>query len=157
MLSVVKKFLLVYVIWSYIFTFGYFFIAIGDSRLHLYLTSPFDGMCFIISILIRLNWFFQVDERFACTFCSKLFTNKSNLRRHMTNHTGNYKYFCELCRRGFGRKDLYDEHMMVVHEGRRFYCDSCGKSFTQKGSVNYHKKKDHSLTYWTKFHLEWKV
>ena len=94
-------------------------------------------------MVIGLSSTNQEPDRFPCSICGATFTHKTNLRRHMRNHTGNYKHFCDKCRRGFYMKYLYDEHVMVVHEGRKFYCDYCGKGFNSKGMRNVHLKKDH--------------
>jgi len=88
--------------------------------------------------------------RHKCDLCSKTFSRKNDLSRHLMLHSGERKYVCTFCDSKFiGSGDLH-KHVRI-HTGEKPYkCDfeECGKSFTQKGDLNKHVKihlkiKDH--------------
>ena len=56
-------------------------------------------------------------KEWQCRFCSKRFSNKSNMLLHEGNsHTGKLPYQCPVCQKGFARKPAVAEHVLNVHE-----------------------------------------
>ncbi len=82
------------------------------------------------------------DDGYPCSVCGKLFAQKIGLTRHMSQHTGQYKYYCEPCKKGFAQKYRYEDHMKL-HAGMRFYCNYCGKNFTSSDQLKKHMKMNH--------------
>ena len=80
-------------------------------------------------------------EQFTCTICSKTFSLKRNMTRHMVTHK-NAKYLCKICNKSFHRTDLLSKHQLKcsVKEECDNTCDLRNKSFTQKSQLTRHKK-----------------
>ena len=57
--------------------------------------------------------------QWACPYCSKVFPNAADVKKHIRIHTGE----------------------------KPFECHICGKSFAQKSNCNTHLKKFHTQTY----------
>ena len=74
---------------------------------------------------------------YPCDECDKVFTQKSNLRRHANFHSGNFKFYCEICRKGFFRKEQYDSHTRS-HAGLKYRCEYCGKGLSSPLQMKYH-------------------
>ena len=50
------------------------------------------------------------EKPFACTYCSRSFADKSNLRAHLQTHLQTKKYSCPGCRKTFSRMSLLNKH-----------------------------------------------
>ncbi|OAD71573.1 C2H2-type zinc finger transcription factor [Phycomyces blakesleeanus NRRL 1555(-)] len=48
-----------------------------------------------------------------CLFCSKTFTRKYDLSRHVRTHTGDKPYECPHCRKAFFRTDGRTRHFQI--------------------------------------------
>lgn len=80
----------------------------------------------------------QMDDRFHCTLCSRSFTQKLHLEKHLMNHSGKISHNCNLCNKTFSRK-LHLERHMLTHSGKRaHHCSLCSKSFILKSHLNGH-------------------
>ena len=81
----------------------------------------------------------------TCTSCGKLFSNPTNLRRHIyTVHEGHKDYKCDSCERAFAQSGDLRKHKRTVHLGRRDHkCRLCGTSFSEAGSLRRHIMKFH--------------
>lgn len=87
------------------------------------------------------------SDSFICKKCSKKFTLKRLLKRHLKCHSEVKRYLCIICGKGFN--DTFDlKRHTRVHTGVRPYkcdIDNCGKSFTQRCSLESHCLKVHGV------------
>ena len=79
-------------------------------------------------------------EKFACSLCTKTFSVKRNLTRHMLTHEG-VLHKC-ICGKAFHRLDVLKKHQVKCNEGteKKNVCNLCSKSFSQKCTLTRHTK-----------------
>ena len=78
---------------------------------------------------------------FTCSICSKAFTLKSNLARHIASTHSNKKYECTLCKKSFQRKDCLQRHRLTVHDKTiELRCSKCEKGFARADNFRRHQK-----------------
>ena len=66
---------------------------------------------------------------YSCQFCSKSFSTKTLLDRHLSFHV-EINTSCKICGKIFTKKWSLDEHLAVDHkEGKPLSCQECGKEF----------------------------
>ena len=76
---------------------------------------------------------------FHCEICSKKFTRKDALRRHVSSLHGQKRYQCEICLKKFNRKDNVIAHEKNVHNSTPSRkCSKCRKPFTKPYHLNRH-------------------
>ena len=56
-----------------------------------------------------------VQPRFDCDRCSKSFTNKAHVNRHVQSVHLKIHHQCEICQKKFTRKDRLTEHLKLAH------------------------------------------
>ena len=49
--------------------------------------------------------------KYRCEYCGKAFSAQSQLKYHMSEHTGEYKFVCDKCDKGFNMKPVFQKHM----------------------------------------------
>ena len=55
-------------------------------------------------------------SRYPCPICLKQFSEKGNMKRHMTIHEQQrHRYICDLCSRCFSWKDNFNRHRRTHH------------------------------------------
>ena len=75
-----------------------------------------------------------------CDICNKLFSNKSNLRKHIKSVYEKMKFKCEICDKEFSRKDNLQRHNKAVHsKSIAFKCTVCERKFSRKENLLAHK------------------
>ena len=78
---------------------------------------------------------------FTCDICSKVFTEKRTLLRHIATAHNNKSYDCILCKKSFKRKDCLRRHQLSIHS--RTYevsCSKCEKKIAKKDNLKKHMK-----------------
>lgn len=87
-------------------------------------------------------------EQHSCSQCSRGFSRKWDLKKHMEAVHLKFKPFeCDDCGRKFGHKGTFTKHHRAVHlKLRPHKCPvlSCGMTFSEKGNVNKHLRSKHS-------------
>ena len=75
-----------------------------------------------------------------CDICNKLFSNKSNLRKHIKSVHEKIKFKCEICDKELSRKDELQRHKLSVHSKNiEFKCIVCERKFSRKDNLLAHK------------------
>ena len=84
----------------------------------------------------------KLKKKYACSICSKGFTQKSMLQDHFDYlHTNKpKKYRCKPCDKTFEQKKVYLEHNRRLHNSSdyKYVCDTCGRGFFVKGEFTCH-------------------
>uniref|UniRef100_A0A1I7U8Y2 Zinc finger protein 26 n=1 Tax=Caenorhabditis tropicalis TaxID=1561998 RepID=A0A1I7U8Y2_9PELO len=80
-----------------------------------------------------------VQKGHQCVECSRTFTRRNDLNRHMKIHTGVKDFECTECSRSFRTKSTLKSHM-VTHSDNppQFQCAVCQKSFYEKKALVVH-------------------
>ena len=93
------------------------------------------------------------SEELKCNICSKVFSSKSSLRRHVKTHTGEKPFTCLTCGKKFFQKYDLVRHKVAHSEVKPFKCSICpeGRFFKTKDALNshlvYHYKPKFSCSY----------
>ncbi|KAL4801519.1 fungal-specific transcription factor domain-containing protein [Aspergillus unguis] len=76
----------------------------------------------------------------TCNYCTRQFSRREHLNRHLSSHANKRPYQCDLCEKGFNRCDLLQRHrktsclalpkerVKLPHTRSRSACNSCAKA-----------------------------
>ncbi|RZF39475.1 hypothetical protein LSTR_LSTR000996 [Laodelphax striatellus] len=80
-------------------------------------------------------------EKYACNICGKVYTDKSNLRRHMKFECGGLepRFRCPEPGCCHPQLSVYDSSISIEEDGR-FGCVRCGKSYKNRRHLIRHLK-----------------
>lgn len=78
------------------------------------------------------------ERPYKCPHCSKTFTYRSFLNKHIQTHENRREHKCPHCSKDFNHKWHLDRHISI-HTGERPYkCPHCHKAFRQNGDLTEH-------------------
>ncbi|KAK6173901.1 hypothetical protein SNE40_017275 [Patella caerulea] len=83
----------------------------------------------------------------SCLFCSKVFSDYSNCRKHMLRHGQKKGNECEICHQLFQGRQLMLQHMMFEHKDQKYEykCDICDLVFMDMDKLHEHTSELHQI------------
>lgn len=87
---------------------------------------------------------------FSCDLCSKSFTRKATLQKHMVIHIGHShrQVQCQICNKFLTSRDILRRHINDVHaKVKNFSCDLCPYKCFEKTKMRRHKANHPSKPY----------
>ena len=92
------------------------------------------------------------NAQFACELCRRKFTDKSKVKRHLSDvhRVGDVKtYHCDVCTKVFNRMHNLQRHMLTMHGSRdditKLQCAICSHFFQQQHQLQRHLLLDHGI------------
>ncbi|XP_005101689.1 zinc finger protein 271 [Aplysia californica] len=83
------------------------------------------------------------SKEFKCSYCSKVFIDRRNLKSHLWIHEKEKSYECSICGKKFLRPHQLTRHKRV-HTGEKPYkCSVCSRAFGDVSNLNAHMRKEH--------------
>ncbi|XP_044731532.1 zinc finger E-box-binding homeobox 1-like [Chrysoperla carnea] len=86
----------------------------------------------------------EVEGKFVCSHCDKVFSKQSSLARHKYEHSGQRPYQCLDCPKAFKHKHHLTEHKRLHSGEKPFQCGKCLKRFSHSGSYSQHMNHRYS-------------
>ena len=86
-----------------------------------------------------------IKKQYNCDVCGEIRYSSSEMKYHMTAHTGERPYHCKYCDRKFRNQTGVDVHQRT-HTGEKPYaCKICGKTFASQSNRFSHEKRCHKM------------
>ena len=84
----------------------------------------------------------EMNEEFLCAFCSKSFSNSTELKEHVTVHDDKV-FKCFSCSQTFTKAGNLRNHIKRKHENKtlEFICSMCNTNFKTKFCLERHQKE----------------
>ncbi|KAI5712606.1 hypothetical protein M8J75_009807 [Diaphorina citri] len=80
-------------------------------------------------------------RKFPCENCTKVFSDPSNLQRHIrTHHVGARQHACQECGKTFATSSGLKQHTHIHSSVKPFRCEVCHKAYTQFSNLCRHKR-----------------
>ena len=82
-------------------------------------------------------------EKVPCVQCKQIFSNNSNMQRHVKTEPQGLVFTCHLCDKKFNSNHARQTHITSHHGGKKpFQCKICQKEFSQQQSLSRHKTSE---------------
>ncbi|XP_018105980.1 zinc finger protein 585A isoform X2 [Xenopus laevis] len=75
---------------------------------------------------------------YKCGVCSAAFTDRAQLKRHLSSHSGELLYWCKDCGRRFNSNYFLVRHQRIHTGDKPFQCQVCQRAFSQKTTLVIH-------------------
>jgi len=82
----------------------------------------------------------NLDKKFRCPQCNKLFVRNYNLTRHVRIHNNSKEFECAECGKKFTEKHHLVAHVRSHTGERPFFCPKCHKLFTDRSNMLRHAR-----------------
>ena len=89
-----------------------------------------------------------------CHLCSKTYSKKLDLRRHLFIHEGLKPFQCQFCNKAFNDKSNMKVHEKLHTEDKRYQCNLCYKKFVHPRSLKLHQQNVHCSSKYVSDELE---
>ena len=76
-----------------------------------------------------------IKMAFTCNYCSTIFSEKRNLKRHINSKHEATNLRCEKCEFTTNRKDKLKTHIESKHYQNNIKCPECSVEFSRKDSM----------------------
>lgn len=86
------------------------------------------------------NTVHKSPKQFICQYCSKSFTDRGYLSKHLRRHTNEKPYVCSVCQASFYCRSTLTVHERIHTGVRPYKCEQCNKSFVQSNQLETHRR-----------------
>lgn len=86
------------------------------------------------------NTVHKSPKQFICQYCSKSFTDRGYLSKHLRRHTNEKPYECSVCQASFHSRSILTVHQRIHTGVRPYKCEQCNKSFVQSNQLETHRR-----------------
>ena len=90
-----------------------------------------------ISEMIEKN-----DDVWKCKICGKMSTTKCNIQHHAERHIEGMSHACHICRKTFTNRPNLKIHISQIHS-QLFNCNICDKTGMNRKAYRKHKERQH--------------
>ncbi|XP_046408571.1 zinc finger and SCAN domain-containing protein 12-like [Ischnura elegans] len=80
------------------------------------------------------------EKPYSCNICGKAFAVSGNLSGHLRSHTGEKPYVCSICHKRFSQSNDLVKHMRIHSGNKPYSCSYCCKSFTRSCHLTIHMR-----------------